>query len=362
MRSEGCMKSTKKAIPASGAPRKIVYSAPGRCGIVGNPSDMYGGSVISLSTVERATVTIEDHDILEIVVENNTRRIDSPASLMQDGGMFDAVLAAIEYFALGDARIKISVTSNIPVSAGLSGSTAVITALVAALLDWMRETGYAAAPGSRWKLEGLTNRYLLAETVRHIELYFLKIVCGYQDAYMCAFGSLNFLDFRDKEYYLPLTREPLGTVEDLAPVAPRLPVLLAHTGVKRVSGAVHKPIRDRWIEGDQLIVRGALRLAHLARMTKSAVLSGDWDRLAEAMTENHEIARSFGSSSEVNERLIQTALDSGALAAKLAGAGKGGTIIVLDPNNTAGLVESLMDAGANRILVPEPVEGVRKEV
>jgi len=341
--------------------QRIVYSAPGRCGIVGNPSDMYGGSVISLSTTERATVAIENNDILEITVEGHTRRIGSPADLMQDGGMFDAVLAAIEYFNLGDARIRIMVTSDIPVSAGLSGSPAVITALVAALLDWMREAGYAAAPGSRWKLEGLTNRYLLAETVRHIELYFLKIVCGYQDAYMCAFGSMNFLDFRDKEYYLPLTREPFGTVENLALTAPRLPVILAHTGVKRVSGAVHKPIRDRWIEGDLLVTRGVLRLAHLARMTKTAVLSGDWDRLAEAMTENHEITRSFGSSSEVNERLIRTALDSGALAAKLAGAGKGGTIIVLDPGNTPGLVESLMDMGANRILKPEPVEGVRKE-
>ena len=47
----------------------ITYSAPGRCGIVGNPSDMYGGSVISCTTKERAFVSVEDHDILEIVAE-----------------------------------------------------------------------------------------------------------------------------------------------------------------------------------------------------------------------------------------------------------------------------------------------------
>ena len=46
----------------------ITYSAPGRCGIVGNPSDMYGGSVISCSISERAYVTIEDSDLLEIEV------------------------------------------------------------------------------------------------------------------------------------------------------------------------------------------------------------------------------------------------------------------------------------------------------
>lgn len=338
----------------------ITYSAPGRCGIVGNPSDMYGGSVISCSTRERAYVSVENHDILEILVEGKSRQIHKPEDLIQDHGMFDAVLAAIEYLNLRDARIRITVTSSIPVSAGLSGSTAVMTALVAALLEWMTCTGYAIDERIFWDGKSRHNPYLLAETVRHIELYFLKIVCGYQDAYMCSFGSLNFLDFRDKQNYLSLKREPLSTVEDLADYCPDLPIILAHTGVKRVSGAVHKPIRDRWIEGDPLVVNGVLRLAHIARISKKALLSGEWDLLGEAMTENHEIVRSFGSSSEVNEKFIQTALDTGAIAAKLAGAGKGGTIIALNPD-PEDMIQALKDSGAGRILFPAPMDGIRRE-
>ena len=321
---------------------------------------MYGGSVISCTTKERAFVLIENNDILEIVVEGDVRRILSPEDLIQDKGMFDAVLAVIEYFNLKDARIRITVKSLLPVSSGLSGSTAVMTALVASLLEWMDTNDYKSNEKTIWYKNILTNRYLLAETVRHIELYFLKIVCGYQDAYMCTFGSLNFLDFRDKENYLSLQREPLGTVEDLSEVAPQLPIILAHTGIKRVSGSVHKPVRDRWIEGDGNIVKGVLRLAHIARMSKSAVISGDWELLGEAMTENHEIVRSFGSSSEINEKIIQTALDSGAIAAKLAGAGKGGTIIALNPDPEE-MIQALRDAGASRILYPTPGNGVRRE-
>jgi len=321
---------------------------------------MYGGSVISCTTKERAFVSVEDHDILEIVVEENIRRIISPGDLVQDKSMFDAVLAVIEYFDLKDAKIKITVTSQIPVSAGLSGSTAVMTALVAALLEWMKKNDYGSTDTSMLCRNGRNNLYLLAETVRHIELFFLKIVCGYQDAYMCAFGSLNFLDFRDKQNYLSLKREPYGTVEDLSKFFPSLPITLAHTGVKRVSGSVHKPIRDRWIEGDSTVVNGALRLAHIARMAKSLVISGDWELLGEAMTENHEIARSFGSSSDVNEKIIQTALDSGAIAAKLAGAGKGGTIIALNPE-PKNMIQAFTDAGVSRILYPSPEDGVRRE-
>ena len=338
----------------------ITYSSPGRCGVVGNPSDMYGGSVISCSTKERAFVSVQDHDMLELVVEGKVRTIRKPEDLIQDHGMFDAILASIEYFGLKDARIKITVTSKIPVNAGLSGSTAVMTALVAALLEWMERNDYWPGGKLTWSWIESKNLYFLAETVRHIELYFLKIVCGYQDAYMCAFGSLNFLDFSDKQYYLSLKREPLGTVENLADKAPCLPMILVHTGIKRVSGSVHKPVRDRWIEGDNIVVKGMLRLAHIARMSKSAILSGDWELLGEAMTENHEIASSLGTSSEINEKIIKTALDSGAIAAKLAGAGKGGTIIVLNPEQEE-MIQAFIDVGVSSILYPSPEDGVRRE-
>jgi len=177
---------------------------------------------------------------------------------------------------------------------------------------------------------------------------------------MCAFGSLNLLDFADKQHYLALDREPLGIVENLADYAPALPMVLAHSGVQRISGAVHKPVRDRWIEGDAAVVEGMLRLAHIARMSKLTIFRSDWELLGEAMTENHEIIRSIGSSSEVNESIIKTALDAGAIAAKLSGAGKGGTIIALNPE-PGPMIEALKDAGVQSILYPEPSDGVRKE-
>ena len=58
--------------------------------------------------------------------------------------------------------------------------------------------------------------------------------------------------------------------------------------------------------------------------------------------------------------IIRTALDTGAIAAKLAGAGKGGTIIALNPK-PSDMIEALKDAGADRILYPEPVAGITRE-
>ena len=47
----------------------IQGSAPGRCGLVGNPSDMYGGSVLSLSTRERAHCTLTEAAQMQITVD-----------------------------------------------------------------------------------------------------------------------------------------------------------------------------------------------------------------------------------------------------------------------------------------------------
>ncbi|MDE2994500.1 MAG: hypothetical protein OXU67_11530, partial [Chloroflexota bacterium] len=54
------------------------------------------------------------------------------------------------------------------------------------------------------------------------------------------------------------------------------------------------------------------------------------------------------------------ALDAGALGAKLAGAGQGGTIIALHPRPEE-LVDTLRAANVRRILWPRPVPGVRIE-
>lgn len=66
------------------------------------------------------------------------------------------------------------------------------------------------------------------------------------------------------------------------------------------------------------------------------------------MNENHAIQRKLGGSGESNERLISAALKAGALGAKLAGAGDGGTIIALWlDDDTSALEKALKDVGAS---------------
>ena len=323
----------------------LVGSAPGRCGIIGNPTDMYGGSVISCSLGERAYVSVEPADELSLESDQERVVVRHRADLQLAGDHCDILRAVIAHQRWYGLRARVRCWSDVPFASGLSSSTAMVAAALRTLAAY-QDIHYEP--------------HYFAEVARSIELNYLGVVCGYQDQYMATFGHLNYLDFRDKEFYRPVGTEPYATVEPLAWNGEALPFILANTGIQHSSHAVHKPIRDRWLEGDRAVVEGYEQIAKLAREGKRAFLTRDWEWLGRLMNDNHEIQRDLGGSGPENERLIAAALDAGALGAKLAGAGQGGTIIALHPRPEE-LVDALRAAEVRRILWPRPVPGVRIE-
>jgi galactokinase/mevalonate kinase-like predicted kinase len=304
---------------------------------------MYGGSVISCSIKYRAHVTIEPCSRLEIACEGQETVLENADDLTLAGDYFDVARAVLDYFRRDPLTCRISYYTDIPFKAGVSGSTALTVAILYGLL----------------RFRGLEHhRYRVAELARYIELNHLRIVCGYQDAYMCTFGGLNYMDFRDKQFYREAAEELYATIEPIQSFVPEMPFALAHTGVSHSSDAVQKPLRERWLEGDPRVRQAYVDIARLAREGKKALLAQNWPALGQLMNENHAIQRDLGGSGEANERLIQTALDHGALGAKLAGAGGGGTIIALNLE-PEGMIAALRAAGSDLIFFPYPGDGVR---
>lgn len=316
----------------------IKVTAPGRASIIGNPTDGYGGTVISCSIKNRAEVTIEESNELILVNQSGTVTLRWKNDFENKNDYFDIIRCVLRYLKLYDLRAKITTTSNIPVQAGLAGSTAILSVVLYAVLTFIGER---------------INRYELAEMNRIIELNFLKCQCGYQDAYMTSFGGLNYLDFRGKEYYEELHNEQYAVVENLSEHINLLPFVVAHTGVKHHSGNFHKPLRERWLDGDKNVINGYNEITNIAREGKKALIKGDWKELAYLMNKNHEIQNSLAYSGDHNQYMIKVAKENGALAAKLAGAGGGGTIIALtfNPKKT---INALKEAGTEKFVELDP--------
>ncbi len=319
----------------------VTASAPGRVGIVGNPTDMYGGSVISCSTKERARIDIQPADRLILDAGAEQRVISSPDDLVTREDIFDIARVALSGSESTDLRVRISWTTDIPFRAGLSGSTALLVSMVAGLL---------AFRGTR------LSPYHQAELVRRIEYRNLTF-CGYQDAYMCTFGGLHYMDFRGKEFHLEYGTDPFATMEPIEMPA-ALPAVVVITGGQRVSGGVHTPLRERWLAGETEVVEAYKAIAGLARDGKKAMLEDRLDKLGKLMNENQALTQSLGGSNPEDDRFIELARQAGASGAKLAGSS--GAIVVLH-ESPGDLAKVMTDAGAVGMLEPAPGPGLRIE-
>ncbi len=304
----------------------VTASAPGRCGIVGNPTDIYGGRVLSCSVPARATCRLT---------------LGEDEFLPEDLRLWNTAIA--RYPIEGPVRVEWS--TQIPRSSGISGSTALLAATLACVL---RVTGNDPDFDSS---EGLI---AFAELVRDIERHEADIVCGYQDAYMIVHGGLNFMDFAGKH---PVNPGPAGTLRS---IQSELPFLLVTTGVERLSGSVHGPMAQRWMNGEELVVDSIAAITELADIGLDAFLKSDWVALGKAMDENHRLIAQLGGSGDAIDLLISRCKAHGAISAKLAGAGMGGTVIALTEDADA-LEASLRGDGYSRFMRPIIGPGVAYE-
>ena len=113
---------------------------------------------------------------------------------------------------------------------------------------------------------------------------------------------------------------------------------------------------QRWLAGEAAVVAGMERITELGREGARTLKAQDWTGLGGLMNENHAIVASLGGSGEAIDALVAACLVSGALGAKLAGAGLGGTIIALSEEPDE-LKARLAGRGYSRFMRPSKEPG-----
>ncbi len=364
---------------------------PARINVLGNPADANEGAhaTISVAIEIRAGAFLEPWD--ELVLEYLARdaegkwevvqsQVCDPCSLVYDGP-FDLMKGAINRLAayspefshkLAGKRFKISAWTDVPRHSGLGGSSLPVLLTLAGLRAF-----YDLDPKKH-------NDYILAELTQRVEGAELGITCGFADRYVPLFGGIAYLDYRGKLHHKPIGQEPYVTYERLDDYVKHLPLVLAYTGLKRDSGDVHGVMRPRYLEeharwwggadsvaasevplqsAAPFMVRIMAEIGDTAWQGKMALLEGDWETFGALMNENHRLVNEMmeycgfrEGAGWANNLLIETALNNGALGAKLTGAGSGGSVFALvQPGQEEHLVEVLRQAAADNGLTQAQV-------
>ena len=269
--------------------------------LIGEHAVVYGYPAISLP-------------LLEVKVTCRVVPAATPWRLFEEDTLSMAVYASLEYLNIKDAYIRCQIDSAIPEKRGMGSSAAISIAAIRAVFD------YYQAELPRYVLEILVNR---AEMIAHMNPSGLDAKTCLSDQPIRFIKNVGFEELAmDLSAYLVIadtgvyghTREAIQVVESKGKEA--LPFLYA--------------------------------LGELTRQAEEAIKARDAVMLGEILTKAHGNLKEIGVSSLEADALVETALQHGALGAKMSGGGLGGCIIALvaDYHQAQDLAERLEEKGA----------------
>lgn len=300
----------------------IRHRAWPRAGLIGNPSDGYGGRTISFTFRNfAATVVLYEWDQVEILwSEQDKSRFASVDELVEDvilNGYYGGVRlikATIKRFvefcrrqnhALHREPFSIRYSTTIPRGVGLSGSSAIVVATLRCLLEFY---GVQIAPAVQ------------ASLARAVENDELGIACGYQDRVAQVYEGLVAMDFSQME---PAAGFEVGRYERLdTSLLPPL-YLAFDVAAAKTSDSVHGRLRTRLRDNSRL-AETMREIADLVPQAREALEHHDYERLAALMNRNFDLRSSLYDIRPDHRAMIDTARSAG-VSAKFAGSG--GTIV-----------------------------------
>lgn len=228
--------------------------------------------------------------------------------------------ACLEVLAHCDGPVtgwRIDGTARVPCGAGLGSSAALTVALARLALG-------AQADGGEPDLDDVISASMLGERVFH------GTPSGIDSAVAARGGVLSFV-----------RGAPCEVVELASP----LQLVVIPSGIPRQTGVLVAGVRSRRERLPEIIDPILVALGQLVRRGRVALGRGELVEFAELCNIAHELLGALGVSLPALDRLCATAIEHGALAAKLTGAGGGGCVFALC--DTPASAQRLLDALAS---------------
>jgi glucuronokinase len=289
-----------------------------RVGLIGNPSDGFFGKTISFTFSNfNARVVLQESAELELLPSpQDHSRFKSIEHLSRDvrlhgyyGGIRLLKAAAKRFhdycheqgIQLHKDNFSISYQSNIPHGVGLSGSSAIITAAMKALMEF-----YGV------KIE----KPLLANLVLSAEQQELGITAGLQDRVIQAYEGLMYMDF-SREL---MEKQGYGRYERLDHrLLPSL-YMAYREELAGESGKIHSNVRQRFQQGDPEVLAAVEFWKTITDQFRSAMESGDIGKMGELLNANFDMRRKLYNIDAGSIEMVETARRLGA-SAKFTGSG-----------------------------------------
>lgn len=318
-------------------PESVQVSCPNRIDLAGGTIDLYPiylllgqATTVNLAVTlsSSASVSLIDDDLIHIEsVDLGASGVLEPGQVPDSGPLALAARAVRRFWSGGGLSVRMQ--NEAPRGSGLGASSALLVALARAVSE----------------LDGLaSNPHQLIGVLSEVEAGLLGIPTGRQDYYAAYFGGLQRIEFsagRVRRQDLALSRRVHGWFSE--------GLVVAFTGEAHFSGKPNWEVIKAAVDGEPDTLRRLHGIQDAAIEAAEALEEGNWDRLCEAVRTDwsHRQELHPEVTSPRLDQLVQIALDAGAEASKLCGAGGGGSLMALcAPEKTEQVRQALARYGA----------------
>ena len=323
----------------SDRPKSVTTITPLRVSFTGGGTDLpdfyraHGGAVVSTAINKYIYVTVKQHSYLfneayrlSYSKTEHTQRLEDIEN--------DIARECLRFLPL-DPPLFIATAADLPAQSGLGSSSSFAVGLLYAL-HVMR--GEEVSAGQ------------LAEEACHVEMNVLRRPIGKQDQFAAAYGGLNYIAFAQDDRvmmeHLWLPGEMTSKIFKNS--------MLFWTGMQRDASTILDEQKTNIANKTQTLI--AMR--ELAIRTRDKLVSGiaDVGVLGELLDEGWRAKRTLASkiaTTEIDE-IYEKAKAAGALGGKIAGAGGGGFLFLIVPEERQATVRAALGGLADIKLGYEP--------
>lgn len=300
------------------APLETQAYAPGKLILLGEHAVVYGQPALAGAIDRGCWVKLQRHAALgvefvwESAISESVRASDLP---------YRAFAAALESLGLPLQGWRVFVNSAIPLGAGLGSSAALSVAMVRALSGASQALGLGVV-----STEAQLALALQLEALFHGRSSGLDVTLSFH-----AQSGL----FSKEAGFTPWVRA----------AQPPVRLVVANSGIARSTYVwVEQVARLRAAQPE--VVDGLFeQIGALVREAWLALQAGELAQLGQLMTHNHALLQSLNLSNQTLERIIDIAAKTGALGAKITGAGGGGAVLILAPGLEERVIQALSQEG-----------------
>ncbi len=296
--------------------------ASGKVILFGEHAVVYGQPAIAVPVSQvGVTVTIETIPGGSRVISNLIGR-NALLSSIPPSDPFMALIAVFFQATGTDPRhgVQFEIDSTIPVASGLGSGAAVSIALLRALnAHYSTNLGPVAINELAYEIE----------KIHH--------------------GSPSGIDNSVIAFDKPVFFVKGHPIETLNPVLP-LDLLIGDTGIYAPTSQSVGDVKLLFHNHPELYQPIIDQVGEIAREARACIENGLPESLGKLMIENHQLLRRLTVSCGELDRLVEAAIQNGAIGAKLSGGGRGGNMIALvTPENAGAVRQALLAAGAKAV-------------